>query len=394
MTDAPVSTQHVAGHAPDATRFREVLGQYPTGVVIVTARDGDGADAAMVVGSFVSVSLDPPLVAYLPQKDSSSYARIKDSERFVVSVLAADQEQLCRRIASKDPRKLDGLVWRRTASGTPVVEGCVAWIECELEHRFDGGDHDIVVGRVVQLAASEPQLPLLFFQGGYGRFSPLSLVMPTEKDLIPSLRAVETVRGSLEGISSRTGHTVLVFGAIGGELVLLASAAGRDENVRATYVGRRMPVAPPLGALFVADDPGLSQEWLTRAGDEQSRHEFTDMLNRVRRRGWSMAMDDPWVDEWDAALAQFSEGVYTPQVERQLHDLIRRRAGLYETEAGLDAETLRMLAAPVRDTTGKVILQVILLVDAGPEVGAGERRVLLDALLEGADEATRALARR
>lgn len=388
MTEQSALGSVAVGAAPEPLWFREVLGHYPTGVVVVTARSEEGEPIAMVVGSFVSVSLDPPLVAYLPQKSSSSYARLRNSQRFAISVLAADQEQLCRRLASKDPRKLDGVAWSTTDSGTPVIDGCVAWIECDLEQRYDGGDHDIVMGRVIQMAAPEPQLPLLFFQGGYGRFTPLSLVMPNEKELIPSLRAVEAAREPIEAIAARTGRTVLVFGSIAEELVLLASAVGSDDNVRASYVGRRMPRVPPLGSLFVAEDPMLSEEWLARAWDDESRGEFAAMLDRVRVRGWSMAMDDPWLDEWDSALAQFSQGAYTPQVERRLHELIRKRSAIYETEEGLTAETIRLLAAPVRDATGVVVLELILLLDAGPEIELEERRMLLHDLLVGAAAAT------
>jgi flavin reductase (DIM6/NTAB) family NADH-FMN oxidoreductase RutF len=381
--------EEVAGAAPDALWYREVLGHYPTGVAVVTALDAEGLPVAMVVGSFVSVSLDPPLVAYFPQRSSSSYARLRDAGRYVISVLAADQEQLCRRLASRDPDKLAGLDWATTASGTPLIAGCVAWIECDLEQRHDGGDHEIVLGRIVQMATSNPRLPLLFFQGGYGRFSPLSLVVPSERTLIPSLRAVEAARSALEAIAADTGHDVLAIASIDDELVLLASA-GAGDDAGTSLVGRRMPHVPPLGALFVADDDELSAAWLARSGNPADAERFGSMLDRVRARGWSMTTADPWGEEWDAALAEFSEGEYTPSAERRLHALIGQRAANYEPESGLATEAMRLLAAPIRDADGRVVLE-ILLMDIGADIPLTARESLLRRLTAGAADAESAV---
>src|SRR5947209_15350502 len=109
--------------------FRQVLGHLPTGVVAVTATDGDGAPVGMAVGSFVSVSLDSPLVAFLPDKTSTSFPRIRAVGSFCANVLSAAQEDLCRSLASKSPDKFDGLSWRPSSrTGSPVLDGVVAWI--------------------------------------------------------------------------------------------------------------------------------------------------------------------------------------------------------------------------------------------------------------------------
>ena len=85
----------------DSKRFRQVLGHYPTGVTVVTAVDADGQPAGMAVGSFTSVSLDPPLVAFLPDKSSTSFPRIRRASSFCVNVLSAEQENVCRAFAAK-----------------------------------------------------------------------------------------------------------------------------------------------------------------------------------------------------------------------------------------------------------------------------------------------------
>ena len=114
----------------DPKWFRQVLGEYPTGVCVVTAADPDGGYAGLTVGSFTSVSLDPPLVAFLPDKSSTTWPRLERAGRFCVNVLAADQEYICRAIAAKETDKFAGLDWRPAGSGSPILAGVSAWIDC------------------------------------------------------------------------------------------------------------------------------------------------------------------------------------------------------------------------------------------------------------------------
>lgn len=154
------------------TNFRTVLGNCPTGVTVVTAND-DGP-CGMIIGSFGSVSLDPPLVQFMPTVDSATGARIQRSGAYCVNVLAADQLDLCKSFfdESKDP--FDGFEWHPGRSGSPVIDSALAYIDCEIEVAHDAGDHYIVVGRVVDLGVGRSEsTPLLFFQGGYGRFTAL-----------------------------------------------------------------------------------------------------------------------------------------------------------------------------------------------------------------------------
>src|ERR1044071_9719430 len=121
------------GDPTDSRWFRQVLGQYPTGVCVVTATQEDGSRAGFVVGSFTSVSLDPPLVAFFPDKASTSWPKIHRAGRVCGNILSADQEHLCRRFASKAEDKFVGLQTRAAGSGSPVLEGVVAWIDCDLD---------------------------------------------------------------------------------------------------------------------------------------------------------------------------------------------------------------------------------------------------------------------
>ncbi|WP_284742410.1 flavin reductase family protein [Amycolatopsis sp. RTGN1] len=166
------------GPAFDGRHFRDVLGNLPTAVVAVTTAGPDDGPAGMVVGTFTSVSLDPPLVSFLADRSSQTLPRIRAAGRYCANVLAADQEAVCRRMAVRDPGKFDTVPWTPSPLGNPVLEGIVAWVDCMIEKVVELGDHYLVVGRVHDLRVESPKTPLLFFRGGYGDyFSATSLVL-------------------------------------------------------------------------------------------------------------------------------------------------------------------------------------------------------------------------
>ena len=149
--------------------FRSVLGHFPTGVTAVTAVN-NGKPIGMAIGSFTSVSLDPPLVAFLPGKDSGSWKEIRESGSFCVNVMGQDQMDVCGVMASRAEDKFADVAWIPASTGSPSIGGSIAFIDCQIEDIHDAGDHDIVVGRVVDLKVMESKSPLVFFQGNYGTF--------------------------------------------------------------------------------------------------------------------------------------------------------------------------------------------------------------------------------
>lgn len=154
----------------DPGHFRTVLGHYPTGVCVVTGCDLEGKASGLVVGSFTSVSLSPPLVAFFPDKSSSSWPQVRACGHFCVNVVGADQLELCKQFASRGGDKFTGVAHRMSPRGMPVLDDVVAYIECTLEDEIDAGDHTIAVGRVQHLEVTRGQDPLLFFKGRYGKF--------------------------------------------------------------------------------------------------------------------------------------------------------------------------------------------------------------------------------
>ncbi len=154
----------------DAATFRSVLGHFCSGITIVTAVD-QGEPVGLTCQSFTSVSLEPPLVLFVPARGANSWPRIRHAGHFCANVLTEDQEELGRRFAIRGADKFAGVGWRPGTTGSPVLEGCLAFVDCDLAAVHEAGDHDIAVGRVVDLGTANEGGPLLFYRGGYGRFA-------------------------------------------------------------------------------------------------------------------------------------------------------------------------------------------------------------------------------
>ncbi len=149
--------------------LRAALGQFATGVTVVTTRDGQGTCHGMTVNSFTSVSLDPPLVLYCLGKDSFDFRAFAEAETFVVNVLASDQRALSDRfaLAVADPYPdLAAIAW---STGSPVLKESLAAFDCARESVHDAGDHLIMVGRVKRFAVLRETEPLVYFRGRYRR---------------------------------------------------------------------------------------------------------------------------------------------------------------------------------------------------------------------------------
>lgn len=155
----------------DPALFRQVLGSYPTGVCVISALDADDQPVGMVVGTFTSVSLDPPLVGFLPDRKSTSWPKIAAAGRFCVNVLAADQRDIARQIAGRGEQKFIGVEFTISDHRLPVIAGAVGRVECTIHSITEAGDHLFVLGNVLHLEASSTGGPMLFHRGKYGGFS-------------------------------------------------------------------------------------------------------------------------------------------------------------------------------------------------------------------------------
>jgi 3-hydroxy-9,10-secoandrosta-1,3,5(10)-triene-9,17-dione monooxygenase reductase component len=154
----------------DQTEFRRVLGNFATGVTVITAPPADGEDspAGFACQSFSSLSLDPPLVAFMVGRTSTTWPRIARAGVFCVNVLSAAQSRLCRGFAVSGADKFTDVAHDPApASGSPRLAGTLAWIDCTIHAVHTGGDHLIVVGRVNALGTGDDGAPLLFHKGRF-----------------------------------------------------------------------------------------------------------------------------------------------------------------------------------------------------------------------------------
>ena len=153
----------------DTAKYRQVLGHFPTGVTVITAATAAGP-VGMAIGSFASLSLDPPQVLFCAGQHSSTWPKVREVGSFCINLLAENQEDICRVFASKADDKFAEIGWKHSGNGSPLLEGVLGYIDCTLETVVASGDHDIVVGAVTDLEVLHEGGPLLFFRGGYGRF--------------------------------------------------------------------------------------------------------------------------------------------------------------------------------------------------------------------------------
>ncbi len=161
-----------ASTSMDTAEYRRILGHLASGVTVVTSLDPEGPVNGLTASAVTSVSLDPLLVLVCVDRAADTRGAIERSGSFAINVLGEDAEALARRFATyATEEKFDGVAYRRETTGAPVLEAALAWVDCRVRHRYEGGDHLIYVGEVVAGDARDSG-PLLYFRGGYGRLAP------------------------------------------------------------------------------------------------------------------------------------------------------------------------------------------------------------------------------
>ncbi len=155
----------------DDREFRATLGQFATGVV-VAAGCLDGEPAGFAAQSFISLSLHPPLVALCPAKTSTSWPKLRESGFFCINILAEDQQGVCDLFAQTGIEKFHKIGWQPGETGSPVLAGVLAYIDCEFAQEHEAGDHTIAIGRVRDMGIFDQERgPLLYCRGAYGKFA-------------------------------------------------------------------------------------------------------------------------------------------------------------------------------------------------------------------------------
>ncbi|HZG71545.1 MAG TPA: flavin reductase family protein [Chondromyces sp.] len=166
----------MTGIMEKANVFKQIMGQYPTGVTIVTTIDEQGIPAGLTVNSFASVSLDPLIVLWSIDKKVSSLDTFLKAGKFAVHTLSTEQEEACWAFAGKEADRFSQVNWKVSKNGLPIIEGSLGVFECKVIQQIEAGDHFILIGEVIDLNKEEKN-PLLYYNRNIG---PIPAGWPTK----------------------------------------------------------------------------------------------------------------------------------------------------------------------------------------------------------------------
>jgi flavin reductase (DIM6/NTAB) family NADH-FMN oxidoreductase RutF len=150
----------------DAQELRRVMGHFATGVTVITTKDKNGDPNGLTANAFMSLSLNPPLILISVDKGATCYACFSPENGFTVNFLSEDQEEISRRFATRGIDKFAGLKWQEGTNGAAILDGVLGHVECKITQCYDGGDHTIILGEILNVNASGER-PLLFYKGKY-----------------------------------------------------------------------------------------------------------------------------------------------------------------------------------------------------------------------------------
>lgn len=386
--------------AVDAASFRYVMGHYPTGVVVVTAMV-DGAPVGMVLGTFSSVSLDPPLVSFMPTRTSNTWAVLDRATEYVINVLAHDQQEVCLAMARRDPDKFDKVAWSPSpVNGAPVLEGAVSVVVCTPDQKIDAGDHLIVLCAVQHVEVRRQANPLLFFQGGYGSFSAHSMLARVETSLVPKVMRAQVGQAEMDALAEQLDCESAILVEVSEDEMVTAATAYGPSGVVVERLGEIIPITPPVGDLYVAFEHADAQErWVQKAltKDEVIRDIYRDRLALARRRRWSMSLTTPEDrDTYENVIRhvqEYSRGDLTPSRRQELQAEVEQASHLYAvTEIREDADYfVGSIVAPLTEPDGSVRMVLRISQLPAPATGA-QVRAWQEALSQTAETITDLLA--
>jgi flavin reductase (DIM6/NTAB) family NADH-FMN oxidoreductase RutF len=349
--------------------FRNVMSNYPTGVAVVTGKAEDGEVMALVVGTFSSVSIDPPLVSFMPMKTSRTFERMRRCESLCINIFGGEQEDAMMKIAKRRENKLDGIEWYPSPSGDPILNKCIGWIDTSISEIVEAGDHWIVLCHVHDLEVTNPVPPLLFFQGGYGSFVGTAQLGRLRHDTLPATHAAHGAHDSLTALAQSIGCEVIVYTALSeDELATVYSAVGEGVKEQDSF-SSRVPIVPPIGDTYVFDkDSGVQERWLGKLDDSSDtvRTEHQRRLEFLKDKGYIIshlpADGQQAYGDMIAATREYLKAPLTPLSERAIRDLIEATTVDYLQREITEDETFTIgsIVLPVQDPTGDYTLTLRL----------------------------------
>ncbi|TJY66262.1 flavin reductase family protein [Arthrobacter sp. CAU 1506] len=290
--------------AEQKSYWRQVLGHYPTGITIITSTDRGGRPVGMIVGTFTSVSAEPPLIGFMPQRTSQTFREIEQTGRFRASVLGASHEKFCRDFfsAPKESR-FSSEAWEFDAHGIPRLTDSVAWFDATVYSVLPAGDHVLVLGEVADLGLGPRAgaVPLVFLNGGYGTFTKPQPGFSPE-DFGGRLRVANSVTGLVRQLTMELGVECALSTVVHDQVVVLAAA-----DLRSPYVGTSFPFAAPMGPGAAAWSPlEVRERWINNGLQITGKMDTTlisDIIDLTRFHGYAISFGHTMDDGFEAVLS-------------------------------------------------------------------------------------------
>ena len=357
------------GPVVDSGQFRSVMSHYPTGVAVVTGRAPDGEPLAMVVGTFSSVSLDPPLVSFMPMKTSKTFDRLRECDSLCINIIGGDQQQELMSIAQRWKQKLDGIHWTPSPAGDPVLGNSLAWIDTTIYDLVDAGDHWIVLCQVRDLDVTKSAPPLLFFQGGYGTFVGNSRLPHPRHDALSAINSTHSAQAELQELADTIRCEVVVWAALSeNEFATIFSALGPGVSAEG-QLATRVPTIPPIGDTYVFDkSQEVRDRWISKIGtkDDNVRADHLRRLEYLEKNRYGICfLPDAGSDAYQGmidATREYLTRKLIPSEERIVTDLMKGTAIDYNQREIVDDDyyDIGSMVFPMRDAEGATTMTLRL----------------------------------
>jgi flavin reductase (DIM6/NTAB) family NADH-FMN oxidoreductase RutF/DNA-binding IclR family transcriptional regulator len=346
-----------------AADFRRCLGEFVTGVTVITTVSPDGTPYGLTANSFSSVSLDPPLILWSLRLNATNFQIYSTAETFAVNILAEDQIEISNRFAKSGPGRFEGVAITRGGNGVPLIDGAVAQLECRREVSYPGGDHVVFIGRVLRVRNTDRK-PLALRSGAYMIVHPHAPLQPSETDEtnIATLKAVHAARPLVDELGRETNRSIglAVWGNCGPTMIWWW------EGTRPLRTQLRCGLVVSLlesatGSVFAAFAPSVvtapfidaELAAATKRGDRlrfSSRIEFAGWLEQVRKTGFA--------------------------------------ASYNLTDPGITDDPVNSVSAPVFNAEGEIVLAVTMMDNA---CAFGEADPVIERLMAVADKLSQRL---
>lgn len=368
--------------------WKTVLGEYPTGVTLITSLDESGEPVAMVVGTFSAVSQDPPMIGFMPNSDSTTYPTIAKRGRFVANVLGSAHEGLCRAFAKKSADRFEKGEWVVTETGIPRIADAVAWFDGTITQSHEAGDHTIVVASVNDFGVGDANagLPLLFLRGGYGSFTVPSLEYDVQ-GYKKQLRFADQVREPLRELAEEFDVEVAINGLSSDSVVVLQSinlkAAGPwGRRAAGTSFPFAAPVAPSFAAWGTEESVKTWIEGARHLAGAVDRTALGELLEETRARGFAISRGQAFVEEFSRMVGDPS--TKRGDLARLWATISRENEGVPEAELPNDVTGIQF---PIFDEDGIAVL-VVALAQLEGAIGRFGGKVIIERVLALSDELT------